>query len=75
MEETKMNSRIAGMWNAKVPVREIAKRLGCTEAYVVKYARTHRELCPERQETIDYGKLVELWNLGFSKVEIAKNNL
>ena len=45
-----MNERLVELWNAKVPVKEIASRLGCSEAVVNCYVSRHRDLCPRRRK-------------------------
>ena len=67
-----MISRIIKLWNANVPVKEMAKVLGCSESSISNFVATHRDVCPKRIGTTDYEKLVDYWNEGLSVEEITK---
>lgn len=67
-----MISRIIKLWNANVPVKEMAKELECSESSIINFVCTHRDVCPKRRGAIDYEKLVDYWNEGLSVEKITK---
>lgn len=67
-----MTSRIIKLWNENIPVKEMAKKLGCSESFIVNFVCTHRDVCPKRKGAIDYEKLVDYWNAGLSVEEITE---
>ena len=64
--------KLVELWKLGVPVKEIARELGCSEENIHAYVCRNRDLCPKRKEDFDYDKLVELWNTGVPMKEIAQ---
>ena len=59
------------MWNAGVPVEEIAKKFGVPKTLVLRYAKKHIDECSQKT-MINHNDFVRLWNSENSLEEIAQ---